>query len=577
MAQKDRNKQFWLIPKRSNLHQTICLIDGIVERKYDKTSWNEQKQNNLGVNLKKWGATRDGKNISNQSIRTLLASAPQYLGFIYINSNTTPNTICLTKAGYSLLNENKSDLVAIKNLIEDKDKVITESNAVLLQMEKLQITNPIIAKDCEDVFVFPFRATIKLLLELEYLDREEIAYYLFKLSDESEIDLKIREIKNFRSLANLDRNALIDAFKRTHLGNISLVKAASASYFENICKMTGLIESFKMQADNKETAIPALRIKDEHKTYCSTLVIDKYDGIGTYDYKDNLELWIDYIGEPSRLYPPIDMFITNNSSEEYFIKIIKDGVTKDFDFIGSGDTNQYPVFINELYSIEVIDQNDGTKVYSVDFTPDSNNKTLNLETKTMPVKKGLTTSEIVDQLLEHSRSKSFNSEMLNKLNVIKRSMDIDKTEDKSLRGGHYEHLFYQLLSNLKDSGMIDDVFWNGKIGKYGLPTQAPGGKTGTIDMVFVKNNIHYVLELTTIKSKSGQEKAEAISVPDHIKLYKNSSHCEVVGVYVAPLIHERITAMMKSLTEETYNIPLICIEDEKFIASLIDGSFFDIE
>lgn len=52
MAQKNRSKEIWLIPKRVNLHQTICLIDGIIERKYDGTSWNPQKQNNLGVNLK---------------------------------------------------------------------------------------------------------------------------------------------------------------------------------------------------------------------------------------------------------------------------------------------------------------------------------------------------------------------------------------------------------------------------------------------------------------------------------------------------------------------------------------------
>ena len=48
MAQRDRSKEFWLIPKRVSLHQTICLIDGIVERNYNKTSWNPQKQNNLG-------------------------------------------------------------------------------------------------------------------------------------------------------------------------------------------------------------------------------------------------------------------------------------------------------------------------------------------------------------------------------------------------------------------------------------------------------------------------------------------------------------------------------------------------
>jgi len=34
MAQKNRTKEIWLIPKRVNLHQTVCLIDGIKERGY---------------------------------------------------------------------------------------------------------------------------------------------------------------------------------------------------------------------------------------------------------------------------------------------------------------------------------------------------------------------------------------------------------------------------------------------------------------------------------------------------------------------------------------------------------------
>ena len=70
MAQQNRSKELWLIPKRGNLHQTICLIDGIIDRNYSGTSWNPSKQDNLGVNLKKWGATNDGKNIS----RTLCCS-----------------------------------------------------------------------------------------------------------------------------------------------------------------------------------------------------------------------------------------------------------------------------------------------------------------------------------------------------------------------------------------------------------------------------------------------------------------------------------------------------------------------
>ncbi len=101
MAQQNRSKELWLIPKRGNLHQTICLIDGIIDRNYSGTSWNPSKQDNLGVNLKKWGATNDGKNISQQSIRTLVASMPQYLGFLYIDpyANSKTNILRLTPAG----------------------------------------------------------------------------------------------------------------------------------------------------------------------------------------------------------------------------------------------------------------------------------------------------------------------------------------------------------------------------------------------------------------------------------------------------------------------------------------------
>ena len=189
MAQQNMSKEIWLIPKRVNLHQTICLIDGIIERNYDGTSWNPNKQNNLGVNLKKWGATRDGKNISPQAIRTLMASIPQYLGFAYINNNTTPNTICLTKTGYDLWNYHKDSLIKVSNLNEGKDKIISSSEIVLKQMEKLQITNPVILKDCENILVFPFRMTLKLLLKLDYLDVEELAYFVFKIRDESVFNL----------------------------------------------------------------------------------------------------------------------------------------------------------------------------------------------------------------------------------------------------------------------------------------------------------------------------------------------------------------------------------------------------
>lgn len=42
-------------------------------------------------------------------------------------------------------------------------------------------------------------------------------------------------------------------------------------------------------------------------------------------------------------------------------------------------------------------------------------------------------------------------------------------------------------------------------------------------MIFVIDDIHFVLELTTIKPKSMQFRAEGSSVPDHVRLYKGDS------------------------------------------------------
>lgn len=119
--------------------------------------------------------------------------------------------------------------------------------------------------------------------------------------------------------------------------------------------------------------------------------------------------------------------------------------------------------------------------------------------------------------------------------------------------------------------VIDEVIWNGKVGKYGLPIQAPGGKTGTPDIVFVIDDLHIVVEVTTIKSKSLQFSAEGSSVPDHIRLYKRETGKEVVGVFCAPMIHERNTGTMRS-TIAPYGIELHCITDKKLVEILSNNT-----
>lgn len=569
MAQKNRTKEIWLIPKRVNLHQTICLIDGIIERKYDGTSWNPQKQNNLGVNLKKWGATKDGKNISPQAIRTLVASIPQYLGFLYVNTESTPNTICLTEAGMALWHKHKEALIKVPNLVEGKDLLITESEAVLKQMEKLQITNPVINKDCENIYVFPFRFMLKVLLKVGYLDQEEIAYFLFKVRNEDEVDVIVQEIENFRKLSTESREALLNAFKSTHIGNITLVKASSAGYFISLCQITGIIDKLKVTPDNRNGAIGALKINDIYMDYVEEMLHSKYQDTEVYDFEDNLQLWIDYIGNPARDYPPINVSIINKTNRSFLVQVFKDGVCRYDDLMEVAGILQFPMFVDEQYNIKIIDIITGDELKTLNICPTFEQREYEIEDELSGITVASETLEdIAKEITEHCEAVNFAGKTLNYLNTLSKITGIDKVNDKSLRGAYFEYYVYKMLSILKGKKVIDDVIWNGRIGKYGLPMQAPGGKTGTPDMVFIIDDLHVVVELTTIKAKSLQFSAEGSSVPDHIRLYKQDSGKDVVGVFCAPTIHERNTAAMQS-TIAPYGIKLHCITDKELVKLLL--------
>lgn len=570
MAQKNRSKEIWLIPKRNSLHQTVCLIDGIIKRGYDGQSWNAQKQNNLGVNLKNWGATKSGKNISNQSIRTLLASIPEYLGFVYINNQTTPNSICLTEAGKLLWETHKDQLVSIKNLDDGSDNLLQTSDVVLMQMEKLQLTNPIYLKDCENILVFPFRLTLKLLRKLKYLDREEIAYFLLQTKDESEVDLKIMEIESFRRLSEFDRESLINEFKKTHIGNITLVQASSAAYYEGLCALTGIINRDSVLPPNKSERIKCIRIKTEYIDYVNDILDNKYHYAQPYDFKDDLNLWIEYIGDPKTSLPPCDVKITNDSNNDYLVQLYKGDSLKNADLILNKCSVSFPMFLNESYKIKMINIADSSSTKKAIITPtteclefticDENTTPTTLKDK----------NYYKNSIIEHLSSSTFNQETLDYLHILSMTIGIDKSTDSALRGAYFEYYMFEYLTRLKAERKIDDVIWYGKIGKYGLPVSAPGGKLGEPDIVFIKNGTHYVLELTTIKSKSLQERTEIASVSDHIKRYANKTEQSTIGLFCAPVIHSRNTTLVDTILKED-NIPFWAFNEKdlfKYIENL---------
>jgi len=562
MAQKNRDKEYWLIPKRANLHQSIMLIKGIIDLKYDSKTWNPSKQDRVGSYLGKNGATNKGKNITPQAVRTLLASIPQYFGFLYIDTSTTPNTIVVTDAGKELVNNHLTDIKPMKNLLEGEsnDDTISISNLYLKQFEKLQITNPVILKDCENIFVFPLLVTYKLLLELNYIDIEEMAYILFKIKDHSEISLAKIEIDNFRKMDLKDRNNLIDVFKKTHLGNISLVQAATTSYYIKLLKSTGLFKEEKIIKPNllnkNDEKIKSIKIEDKYVSYV-TNYIKNIDFNNTYDFRNNLKLWIDYIGDTKNTLVPKDIEFINISETTYILNIEYNGDTIFSDLIDSNCYFKIPMFYNKEYTIHCIDLYSGKTISNETLLVDSdiyNKGKISYEISSDNTTQIDTLESISRDILLHTESKNFDKQFTQYLSTLESITGKNFTTNKNLRGGRLEYLFFKLLTILSEKGIIDDVYWNGKISQYGLPLPAPGGKTGIPDIVFVIDEKHILLELTTIKAKSGQWTAEGSSVPDHINHYKNSHNFNIYGLFVAPIHHERVTNGINSQLNKDINM-----------------------
>lgn len=548
MGRKKSNEEtnYWLIPKRSSIHQVWCLIDGIKKRGVNGRVWNPTLQNDLGVNLKKWGATNDGRNISPQAMRTLTAFA-QYLGFVYIDNTCTPSVIRITKAGELFWDNCRPNIVKLRNLTLDEDKSLQYSDDVKLQMEKLQLTNPAEEKKCTNILLFPFRCVLKLLLELEYLDVEELAMYVFSMRDESEYNYVKESIENFRKLSPNKRGDLVDAFKDTVLGNISLVQAPSTGYFISICERTGLICRQREVVNNSGGKVTTMRYQDGAAEYALGILKEKYNNIHPYDFGDDLRLWIQYYGNPDRIETPIDTLIFNKTKDKLLISVCDSSKHTLINKVLDEDENlSFPAFKNDTYVINVFSVTERRNLQPICYTPTTEHDYLCLETDITSTIRVETFETIKCKILEHIEAKNFAGEMAQLLRAISIQTGINRSEDKMLRGAYLESLFYEMLKIMEGKGLVNDVRWNGRYNSIGLPTPAPGGKSGTPDILFEVNGHVFVLELTTMRAKSSQEQAESTSVPDHLHLVAEQTDLPVKGIYAAPKIHDRITNMMKA-------------------------------
>jgi hypothetical protein len=567
MANIDRSKELWHIPKRGNIHQTIFMVNVLTLNKFLNKAWSSGKQETMASEMAKAGLTASGKALSHQSVRTLLANLPKYLGFVFIDESSIPSKIIVTDVGYELIKNHPLDKIPkLKNLsaYEKAKELIETSDIIQKQMSKLIITNPNIKNDCDNILVFPFRMTLKLLLELKYLDIEELAYIVFHTKSEEEFPVLVERIKNFRSLNPKQRTNEINAYRNTPEGNLTLVKAPSAGYYMYLCFSTGLCQRTKVNV-NKEGSnkLPAIKLIDITET---KNILSQFKDAEIYHFQNDWSLWKEYFSNPKRLFPPFNATIELSTYKNYLVtveqndKLSANGLTFEKSF-------SFPVFRNEEYKVTLFDFSSSDIAYSsnMHFSENKRNRCINIKSENKFTEN---TIEIVsEKILDFFSNKNngFDKQYALKLKTLQKVIGKNYFHNV-FKGGRLEALFNELLTIAKNNKKIDEVFWFGKedILEYGIAKPAPGGKNGNPDLVFEINDYQFVLELTTYRGNRAQwNSSEASSVPDHISKFKNSNPSKkTIGIFSAPSIHEQL---MKNLTlnakEENVGMIFInCIE-----------------
>lgn len=580
MAKKDRTKELWHIPKRCSVHQTIGITEILSLPEFYQKAWNHGKQEAVGTKLGQWGLTTSGKPITGQAIRTLLA-LPKYLGFVYVDKKSIPSKIITTDIGFELIKEHSLQGKVRKNLLDyKKNKELVEISPVFqFQMIKLQITNPAILSDCENIFVFPFRATLSLLLNLEYLDIEELAYIVFSMKNQEELGAVKERIINFRSLPSSRRDAEIGAFRKTSEGQLTLVKAPSAGYYISLCLSTGLCKKKIRLINGKKLITLELTNKKETED-----LLVKFKDIRTFDFDNDMDLWISYIANPKRFYPPQNVDIVFNNTNSYLVTVHQGNEYIAGDAIDENKKITCPLFFGEEYLLEVYDMSSGDVILNKKITSEKNKSTISVILPKTNKKTKRSIDNIIQSIGEMFGKEKFDEEYRKKLKIINDILGLNY-DDNRRRGGRLEYLFFELLIELKNKGIIDDVFWYGKKAKYGICEPAPGGKNGNPDVTFSVDNNIVVLELTTIPGVRAQwNSSEASSVPDHILKFKNNNpSSKVLGVFSAPSIHHQLKKNLeRNSTEDDMKILALPIEelcdlfrksDRKSLLSYIENYF----
>lgn len=537
-SEQRRNKQMWHINKSNAegmIEQFKGFLEIVLEKKLENKKWRGIKE------ILKREMSRRGlcaPRISDSRIGTLKSEIYQ-MGFIKYNPD---GSLEITKAG--------------KKFLEDPKGVLTK------QFIKLQFTNPTIINHCKDIYLFPIRGLMKLLLELDYLTKEEIGYIVFlNYFYEDDFENIKEKIIKFRNLPQKNRQAIINKFKKTPEGHVALTSASSVTYLCSKLKLTGVFDYTN----------GVLRINPNSLNFVKK-VLEKYKDVAPYPYeKDDLDLWFEYFGDPNQDYPPEPKTIsfTKKTNEEKFISIFADGKEIAHFTMNTDEVKQFPFFNGKRYEFVVFDLKKESKT-KFEITTELNKDIIIDNESEKPVK--LDEHYLKNAIIELCDSKDFDKDLQNKIEFLKEKYgDCFERSRAQIRGGRLEELFYKLLKMLKEKGVLKEVIWKGGVDELGLPHPTPGGPKGNPDIVFIMDDNLIILELTTQKARSSQENAETFSIVRHVRNFETNNKDifskygvrNVLLIFSAPILHADIVKTLEKIfqQEKGFNYKFLKIEE----------------
>ena len=407
------------------------------------------------------------------------------------------------------------------------------------QYIKLVFNNPML-RNSKGIEVFPIIILMEILIKTDYLTREEVAYFLFaSFKNKRQLKDTVAEIFKFRDIEEEEQRKIIERFKETHKGNITLKKASSVGYLFSNLNETRLFEVSK----NKNKIF----LTDKQK---AQEIVDKYKLQEYFEFDKHY--WEIYYGNHKISFPPkMVPFRSSDPNQELYLLLSNQIYEENWKKI----TNEIkiPVFSDLENKIRIHNPQGNEEFLIENFSHDSQNI---IDISSLNPNPGPPLTE----LLEYYKGDNLDPKLTERLTIYK------KKATPNIRGARFEYLVYKFLEENLSSLQ---VIWNGTPDKDEIfERPAPGGKP---DIVVISDSYSYIVETTTIKNRSGQETSETFSLLRHAKDEKAylEQGRKVKIIFISPVKYPSLNKSMDNMVSRE-NIEYQNIDIDELIDDYAD-------